>query len=301
MSRQPLRGGRSGGDGDARAGHGRDRAAGAWTRSAIGLLTRLLDTQGDALERAAALCADAIAGDGLVHVFGTGHSRMAVEEMFPRYGSYPGFHPLVELSTTFHTQVVGTNGQRQAMFIERTEGLAEVILANFTLRPPDVMLVISSSGVTANPIEMAQGARGAGCRWSRSRRSNSPGPPAARTRPAPGCSDHADVVVDLGTVVGDAMVTIDGLDTPVGPGSSVVGVAVVNEIKVRTAQRLVARGAMPPVLTSATVVGDERVGAAVRRRVRRARATADPGAPACGSPTQDRSGREPGHERGESA
>lgn len=234
--------------------------AGAWTRSAIGLLTRLLDTQDGALEAAAALCADAIAGDGLVHVFGTGHSRMAVEEMFPRYGSYPGFHPLVELSTTFHTQVVGANGQRQAMFLERAEGLAEVILANFALRPPDVMLVISSSGVTANPIEMAQGARRRGLpvvavtSVEQSRVSRSAHSSGARLL------DHADVVVDLGTVVGDAMVTIDGLDTPVGPGSSVVGIAVVNEIKVRTAERLVARGAMTPVLTSATVVGEERSG-----------------------------------------
>ena len=55
--------------------------------------------------------------------------------MFPRYGSYPGFNPIVELSMTFHTQVVGANGQRQAMYIERTPGLAEVILSNFTFGP----------------------------------------------------------------------------------------------------------------------------------------------------------------------
>ena len=66
------------------------------------LLERLA-AQEDELERAAAICADAIAAGGLVHLFGTGHSRIAVEEMFPRYGSYPGFHPIVELSMTFHT------------------------------------------------------------------------------------------------------------------------------------------------------------------------------------------------------
>lgn len=36
-------------------------------------------------------------------------SRIPVEEMLPRYGSYPGFHPIVELSTTFHTQVAGAS------------------------------------------------------------------------------------------------------------------------------------------------------------------------------------------------
>ena len=129
------------------------------------LLDRL-EGQAPAIEQASRLCADAIAADGLVHLFGTGHSRIPVEEMFPRYGSYPGFHPIVELSMTFHTQVVGANGQRQAMFIERVEGLAETILANFQLAPPDAMMVFSASGLSAVPIEIAIGARTRGCPWS---------------------------------------------------------------------------------------------------------------------------------------
>ena len=133
-----------------------------WLRAARAVLDRIEATQSDAVERASRLCADAIAGGGLVHLFGTGHSRIPVEEMFPRYGSFPGFHPLVELSMTFHTEVVGSNGQRQAMFIERVEGLAEVILENFDLRPPDAMVVFSASGLSAVPIEIARGARARG-------------------------------------------------------------------------------------------------------------------------------------------
>src|SRR6266700_6517388 len=122
------------------------------------LLDRLA-AQTEALDAASRICADAIAAGGLVHAFGTGHSRMPVEELFPRYGSFPGFNPMVELSMTFHTQVVGANGQRQAMFIERVEGLAETILSNFELGPPDAMIVFSHGGITAVPIEMAEGAR----------------------------------------------------------------------------------------------------------------------------------------------
>jgi uncharacterized phosphosugar-binding protein len=231
-------------------------SSGRWTREAIKLLEKL-DAQGPALDAAASLCAEAIGTGGLVHLFGTGHSRMAVEEMFPRYGSYPGFHPIVELSTTFHTQVVGANGQRQAMFLERVEGLAEVILRNFSLAAPDAMVVFSASGVTANPIEMAMGARHRGLpviavtSVAQSRASASGHSSGTRLL------DHADVVIDLGTPIGDALIRIDGLPTPIGPGSSVVGVAVVNEIKVRTAELLVARGAMPPVLTSGALVGAE--------------------------------------------
>src|SRR5436190_20237345 len=130
-----------------------------WMDEATDLLGRIVATQADAIEQASQWCAEAIAAGGLVHLFGTGHSRIPVEEMFPRYGSYPGFNPIVELSMTFHTQVVGANGQRQAMFIERVEGLAERILANFELRSSDVMMIFSASGLSAVPIEMAIGAR----------------------------------------------------------------------------------------------------------------------------------------------
>src|SRR2546429_4282223 len=119
-------------------------AGSEWIEAGIGILEKIRDTQADAIERASEVCAEAIGAGGLVHLFGTGHSRIPVEEMFPRYGSYPGFSPMVELSMTFHTQVVGTNGQRQAMFIERTPGLAETILANFELLPTDVMMVFSA-------------------------------------------------------------------------------------------------------------------------------------------------------------
>ncbi len=210
------------------------------------------------IERASQWCADAIAADGLVHLFGTGHSRIPVEEMFPRYGSYPGFNPIVELSMTFHTQVVGANGQRQAMFIERVPGLAEVILGNFTFGPSDVLIVFSASGLTAVPVEMARGARARGVRviavTSVQQSMSSEPPPEVGSR----LLDEADLVIDLCTPHADALVTVDGLETPVGPGSTVTAVAVVNSLKVRIAELLVERGKMPPVITRSSVVGDER-------------------------------------------
>src|SRR5256885_6477678 len=137
-------------------------AGSEWIDAGIGILQKIRDTQADAIERASEVCAEAIGAGGFVHLFGTGHSRIPVEEMFPRYGSYPGFHPIVELSMTFHTQVVGANGQRQAMFIERMEGLAEQILAGFELAPPDALLVFSAGGLGAGPIQMAMGGRSLG-------------------------------------------------------------------------------------------------------------------------------------------
>ena len=235
-----------------------ETSVGRWTLRAIQILEDLLEREADHLEQVAQLASAAIASGGVVHMFGTGHSRMAVEEMFPRYGSYPGFHPLVELSMTNHTQVTGANGQRQAMFIERVEGFARVILSNFHLRPTDVMVVVSHGGSTAVPIEMAMLAREAGMPvvavTSVAHSAATPSGHSSGTR----LLDHADVVIDLGTPVGDSLVKLDGLDTPVGPGSTVAAVSVVNEIKVRTAELLVAAGHPPSVLTSSAVIGAER-------------------------------------------
>jgi uncharacterized phosphosugar-binding protein len=229
-----------------------------WMTAAAAVLDRVAKTQADAIETASQWAAEAIAADGLVHLFGTGHSRIPVEEMFPRYGSYPGFNPIVELSMTFHTQVVGANGQRQAMFIERMPGLAEVILSNFTFGPKDVMVVFSAGGTTAVPVEMARGSRQRGLRviavTSIEQSMSSDVDPIVGSR----LLDEADLVIDLCTPHADAMVEIPGLDTPVGPGSTIAAVAIVNSIKVRTAQLLTERGVMPPVLSRASVVGAER-------------------------------------------
>lgn len=224
----------------------------------IALLERIAATQGEAIETAAQWCADAIGSDGLVHLFGTGHSRIPVEEMFPRYGSYPGFNPIVELSMTHHTEVVGPNGQRQAMFIERVPGLAAEILANFRFGPRDVMIVFSAGGLTAVPIEMARGARARGVRTiaitSILQTTTGEIDPRVGSR----LMDEADLVIDLCTPPPDAMIAVPGLDTPVAPGSSLAYVAIVNSLKVRIAELLVAAGRMPPVITRSTVVGAER-------------------------------------------
>jgi len=227
----------------------------------------LVDTvaaQQTAICQAADWFAHTILAGRMVHLFGSGHSRIPVEEMFPRYGSFPGFNPLVELSTTFHTQIVGNNGQRQAMFIERVSGLAEVVLDNYDFGEHDVYMGFSVSGSSALPVEMMAGARARGMRT------------IAVTSVAAGgrMAAEADLVVDLGAPDGDALVRIEGVETPVGPVSSLLYVAIVNEIKVQTAALLAARGQLPPVLTGASVVGAERsrelFTAAYREHARRA-------------------------------
>lgn len=231
--------------------------AGRWIDEAMRILSRLQDEQQATIGAVAERCARAIAAGGLVHLFGCGHSRIPLEEMFPRYASYPGFHPMAELSMTFHTQVVGSNGQRQAMFIERTSGLAEVILSNYRFGPDDALMVFSVGGRSAVPIEMAMGARERGVTviavTSLAETHAAPAEHPSGTR----LCDHADLVIDLCTPVGDGLVTLDGLETPIAPGSTLAYVAVVNEIKAQTAHLLRQQDALPPVLAGNAVMGPE--------------------------------------------
>src|SRR5215207_8683289 len=120
-----------------------------------GLLT-VVREQMAGVRQAADWFSQTILAGRMVHCFGSGHSRILVEEMWPRYGSFPGFNPIVELSLTFHNLVVGANGQRQAMFLENVSGLAERILRNYELSAVDSAFVVSSSGCNRVPIEIAQ-------------------------------------------------------------------------------------------------------------------------------------------------
>lgn len=231
--------------------------AGQWTASAQILLDRLLLEQGNAISQVAQWCFESISNDGVVHLFGTGHSRIPIEEMFPRYGSFPGFNPIGELSMTFHTQVVGANGQRQAMFIERVEGLADQILENWTLKSQDLMIIFSVNGKSAVPLEMARGARRAGIKTVAvtSIAQNKDGKPTHSSGTT--LIDHVDIAIDLCTPIGDALIQVPNLETKVGPGSSITAIAIVNEIKVQTADLLVKNGIIPPVITSSSVIGSE--------------------------------------------
>src|SRR5262249_45771216 len=226
---------------------------------ALARLSALFDGQRDALDRAAALCTDAIAADGLVHLFGCGHSRMLCEEMTPRQGCFVGWHTIVELGLTFHNLIVGPNGLRQSLHLEKTLGYAEQILRNFAFGPNDVLIVISTSGIREVIVEMAEGAKRRGlavigvvsrehCQRAR------PAHPLGRK-----LIDVADVVLDNGAPEGDCVLSLEGSRNKTGPFSTVGGGLMMNMLRCEVAQRLVDRGIEPLFLPSHQFVGSRTV------------------------------------------
>ena len=255
----------------------RPDAARRWLGEARAVLDRLEATQLDPIEQAADLFARTIAADGLVHVFGSGHSRMNTEEMFPRIGSFPGFHPIAELAISNHVGVVGPNGLRQAMFLEKVDGFGRVILQQIKLHAGDAFLIFSSTGINGVVIEVALYAKAMGLPVVAVTSLDHTRATASRHQSGRKLAEVADIVIDNASPAGDAAVEIEGLPFKVGPTSSVGAIAVVNMLKTRTAERLVELGVPPVVLTSPHFVGQtagaeqlERVYEEYFRRVTRA-------------------------------
>lgn len=221
-------------------------------------IIKVVENQEVEIQKAAEWFSDSILSGRMVHVFGSGHSRIMVEEMWPRYGSFPGFNPIVELSLSFHNLVVGANGQRQAMFLENVPGLADRILRNFDMSKTDSAMVISSSGTSVVSVEMAELFRKNGIKVVAITTRSSAAVSTSKRRDGKKLHDFADLVLDTGAPKGDAMVEIPNLETPVAPGSTVGGAMLVNCIKAEVAKNLTEAGHPPKVLTGGSVIGEKR-------------------------------------------
>ncbi|MFN0084778.1 MAG: sugar isomerase domain-containing protein [Blastocatellia bacterium] len=222
----------------------------------ISILRHLRETQLDNLERAAGICAESIAGKGLVFLFGNGHSRMMCEEMTPRQGCFVGWVALVEASLSNHADIVGANGLRAPLYLEKYEGYAEEILKGFHFGPRDAFIVISTSGIRPVVVEMAMGARQRGlpvigiCSRGHCEQSV----PAHSSGKK--LIDVADVVIDNGCPPGDCVVELEGLEWRTGPTSTVTGGMIINMLRSRVAELLLARGVKPVMLPSHQFVGN---------------------------------------------
>jgi len=220
-----------------------------------------ISEQENQIQKAANWFAASILTGRMVHVFGSGHSRIMVEEMWPRYGSFPGFNPIVELSLTYHNNVVGPNGQRQAMYLENIPGFAERILRNFGLNENDTALIVSSSGCNIVPIEMAELFQQKKIKVVALITQKHLAASTSKRNDGKKLSDFADLIIDTGAPAGDSMIRVDGLETPVSPGSTVGGIMIINSIKAEVARLLTEAGKPPKVLTAGCVIGTEKAAA----------------------------------------
>jgi uncharacterized phosphosugar-binding protein len=211
------------------------------------VLAEVAATQAEPLEAAARLVAGSAAAGGVLHLFGAGHSQLLALDAFVRAGGLACVNPILDPSLS---PAAGLEVARA----ERTEGLAAAILAGEDLRPGEVVLVASNSGVNAVPVEVALGCRERGLRVVAL--TNLEQAKAAAPRHPSGARLHelADVVIDNRCPPGDAAITLASGDR-VGPLTTVVGAAVVAALCARVAELLLEQGHRPLVLASQNLDG----------------------------------------------
>jgi len=225
------------------------------------LLEGLAAEQGPHIEAAAEVVAECVGRGGIVHVFGSGHSHMMAEEVFHRAGGLIAFNAMLDVNLTLF-------GTLRAGLVERTEGYAKVIIASFDVRPDEVVVVVSNSGINPVPIELAIEARRLGARVVAITSAANYAAVASRHSSGQKLGDVADLVIDSQVPAGDAIVALEGLEANVGPSSTVLGAALMNAVVVEATDRLLRDGKAPPVLVSMNVPGGEERNRALIERYR---------------------------------
>ena len=218
----------------------------------------IADGQEAAFDSAADAMVRTIAADGLIYLFGTGHSHMMAEEGHFRAGGLACVVPVLSSAVMLH------EGALASSQLERTAGLADIVLGRYPIGDKDVLVIFSNSGVNAAPVEAVRHAKARGATviavtsetYSRE---------AAKGRPR--IADLADIVIDNRGPAGDATIAI-GDDLRAGPISTVVGAAILNAIFVEVADRLSLKGEAPPIYLSANMPGAAERNAALVARYR---------------------------------
>ena len=210
--------------------------------------------------QAADVIANAVAQNGILYTFGTGHSHVIAEDVAYRAGGLVPVDAILEASLTGHEKV------RQSEFMERVEGMAAVILDYYKPSAKDAMVIISNSGRNAVPVEMALHARQRGLHViAITSLAHSQGT-TSRHSSGKKLYELADIVIDNHCIKGDAMIRMEGLPMPVGAGSGVAGLLIMHTIIVQTIQALLDRGIQPPVFMSGNLDGAEKINVPLRER-----------------------------------
>ena len=230
-------------------------SAETYFEKAAGLLEKIRTTQMENIQVAARAFASSILAGRAVHVFGSGHSVLPVQDIFPRYGAYVGFHPIMDPRLMWFN-VVGPGGARELLWLEREPGYIKNVLLSHHLDSRDSMLVFSHGGMNAAGIEMAHAAKEVGLTVvgvssADNRKINESKHPSGKA-----LQDIADILIDNCSPSEDAVVDIEGVKGRVAASSTFTFVTIAMALVAETAAEMSRRGQPPErVFVSPNVIG----------------------------------------------
>lgn len=219
-------------------------------------LHTVLDSNRDTLPRAAALLAEQIVRDNLIHVAASGgHSNLGPKEVFFRAGGLMHINPILDEGTLL------TNGALRSMAIERLQGFGRIVMNNNPVQAGEVMVLINAYGINASVIDIALEAKKRGVTviavTSVAHAGETPADHPARHPGGQNLCDIADLVLDSHVQVGDAVMQIPGITQQVAAMSTFANAFLLNALITETVNLLAQQGIEPPIWKSGNATGGD--------------------------------------------
>lgn len=227
-----------------------------YVENAIKNIREVAEKQADNIHAAAELMADAIANDRLISVYGGGgHTTLCMGEMFFRAGGLCNINPIMETGLSVFNQAL------KYLELERTVNYGSAIMKYYDLQKDDVLIIFHNIGINPATIDAAMEAKKAGAKIiavsSSAWQEGMPKDHFIRHPNKKNLFDFADVCIDDYNPVGDCIVNIPGMGTPIAPVSNVVDFTIAHLLEIETCHICMERGIQPPVWMSAnTPEGD---------------------------------------------
>lgn len=213
------------------------------------VLERIKREQSSAIEAAGRVVADTLIADGLIHTFGTGHSHLIADEAFFRAGGIAAINPILD------ERLIFLKGALESTRAERVPGFARSLIAGEQIGPNDVAILISNSGRNNVPVEMALEMKALGVKViaiTNVAQSRSSAPLHLSGKRL---FELADIAIDNCVPPGDALLKLPGLESRIGPSSTIAGAAIINSIMIEAVAETRRRGREVAVLPSANLDG----------------------------------------------
>ena len=215
------------------------------------ILSRIETEEADALAVGTDAVADVICRDGLVHVFGCGHSHLAALDTFYRAGGLACVSPVLDEDLMLH------DGAAKSSRMEKMSGIAAEVYRRHAVKAGDLFVVISASGKNAAPVEMLRAAKADGVKTVAISSSSYRAHGAVLL-------DEADIPIDCKVPHGDAVIEVGA--AKMGGLSTYASLFILNTILIEGAKKAEARGVTPPIYTSGNVEGGTARNVALEQR-----------------------------------
>ena len=211
----------------------------------VAILEKIKATQKEKITEASEIISKTIINDGIIYIFGCGHSHLIALDNFYRAGG------LCNVSAMLDTDLMLHNGAAKSSKMEKMRGIAESILDRYCLTEKDTLIVVSTSGKNAVPTEMAQIAINRGIKTISIVSSDY----FTDKTDKPMLYECSTMYIDNCVPHGDAVINIDGCDTNMGSLSTIASSFIMQSVLLEAAELSVKNGKKPAIYKSGNVPG----------------------------------------------